>query len=37
MLADKQEIACDGSGFSPARIRPAVNIQSKADAFATTH
>src|SRR5262245_14978389 len=38
MLAHKQEIACNGSGLrSPERIHPTLNIQSKADAFATTH
>jgi DNA-directed RNA polymerase specialized sigma24 family protein len=38
MLAHKQEIACNGNGLgSPREIRPTVDIQSKADAFATTH
>jgi DNA-directed RNA polymerase specialized sigma24 family protein len=38
MLANKQEISCNGGGLrSPRTIRPTVDIQSKADAFATTH
>ena len=38
MLAHKQEISCNGSGLrSPRKIRPTADIQSKADAFATTH
>src|SRR4029453_8440422 len=38
MLANKQEISWNGRGLpSPARIHPTLNIQSKADAFATTH
>jgi len=38
MLAHKQEIACNGNGLgSPREIRPTVDIQSKAYAFATTH
>jgi len=38
MLANKQEISCNGSGLrSPERIHPTLNIQSKADAFVTTH
>jgi DNA-directed RNA polymerase specialized sigma24 family protein len=38
MLAKKQEIACNGNGLgSPREIRPTVDIQSDADAFATTH
>jgi DNA-directed RNA polymerase specialized sigma24 family protein len=38
MLANKQEISCNGSGLrSPRTIHPTVDIQSKADAFATTH
>jgi len=38
MLANKQEISCNESGLrSPERIHPTLNIQSKADAFATTH
>src|SRR5262245_3749726 len=38
MLANKQEISCNGSGLrSPERIYPTLNIRSKADAFATTH
>jgi RNA polymerase sigma-70 factor (ECF subfamily) len=38
MLANKQEISCNGNGLrSPRRIRPTVDIQNKADAFATTH
>ena len=38
MLANKQEISCNGSGLrSPRRIRSIMDIQSKADAFATTH
>ena len=38
MLAHKQEVSCDGSGLrSPRTMRPTLDIQSKADAFATTH
>jgi len=38
MVAKKQEIACNGNGLgSPRKIRSTVDIQSKADAFATTH
>ncbi|HEX5489961.1 MAG TPA: sigma-70 family RNA polymerase sigma factor [Candidatus Udaeobacter sp.] len=38
MLANKQEISWNESGWrSPARVPPALNIQSRADAFATTH
>jgi len=38
MLAHKQEISCNGSGLrSPQTIRPALDIQSKPEAFATTH
>jgi RNA polymerase sigma-70 factor (ECF subfamily) len=38
MLANKHEISWNGTGLrSQARIRPTVSIQSKADAFATTH
>jgi hypothetical protein len=38
MLAKKQEIACNGNGLgSPREIPPTVDIQSDADAFATTH
>lgn len=38
MLANKQEISCNGSGsHSPPRIRPTVDIQTEAAAFATTH
>src|ERR1043166_9290451 len=38
MLANKHEISWNGTGLrSKARICPAVSIQSKADAFATTH
>jgi len=38
MLANKREISCNGSGLrSPERIHPTLKIQSKADAFATTH
>jgi DNA-directed RNA polymerase specialized sigma24 family protein len=38
MLANKQEVSCNGSGLrSPREIRPTLDIQRKADAFATTH
>ena len=38
MLANKQEISCNGSGLSsPRRILPTADVQTKADAFATTH
>jgi RNA polymerase sigma-70 factor (ECF subfamily) len=38
MLTHRQEISCNGGGLRlPQRIRPTVDIQSKADAFATTH
>jgi RNA polymerase sigma-70 factor (ECF subfamily) len=38
MLANKQEVSCDGSGLRlPRTIRPTLDILSKADAFATTH
>jgi DNA-directed RNA polymerase specialized sigma24 family protein len=38
MLAHKQEVSCNGSGLrSPRTIRATVDIQNKADAFATTH
>jgi DNA-directed RNA polymerase specialized sigma24 family protein len=38
MPAHSQEISCNGSGLRlPQRIRPTVDIQSKAEAFATTH
>ena len=38
MLAHKQEISCDESGFSlPRSLFPTADIQAKADAFATTH
>jgi RNA polymerase sigma-70 factor (ECF subfamily) len=38
MVAHKQEVSCNGSGLgSPRTIRPTLDIQSKADAFATTH
>jgi DNA-directed RNA polymerase specialized sigma24 family protein len=38
MLANKQEISGNGGGLrSPRTIHPTVDIQSKADAFATTH
>jgi RNA polymerase sigma-70 factor (ECF subfamily) len=38
MLVHKQEILCNGSGLrSPRTIRPPLDIQTKADAFATTH
>jgi DNA-directed RNA polymerase specialized sigma24 family protein len=38
-MLPKQEILCNGNGGSrlPASIRPTVDIQAKADAFATTH
>jgi DNA-directed RNA polymerase specialized sigma24 family protein len=38
MLANKQEISCNGSGLSSRqRILPTADIETKADAFATTH
>ena len=38
MPAHRQEFSCNGSGLRlPERIRPTVDIQSKAEAFATTH
>ena len=38
MLANKQEISCNGSGLSSRRrVLPTANVQTKADAFATTH
>lgn len=38
MLANKQKISCNESGLrSPRSYRPTVDIQTKADAFATTH
>ena len=38
MLANKQEISCNGSGLSSRRrIFPTADIQTRADAFATTH
>src|SRR4029453_18622314 len=38
MLAHKQEISCNESGFSlPQSLFPKADIQAKADAFATTH
>jgi len=38
MLAHKQEILWKGNGLrSSQTVRPTVDIQSKADAFATTH
>lgn len=38
MLANKQEISCNGSGLSSLRrVLPTANVQTNADAFATTH
>jgi len=38
MPTHRQEISCNGRGLHlPQRIRPTVDIQSKAEAFATTH
>ena len=38
MLANKQEISCNGSGLSSRRrVLPTADVQTKADAFATTH
>lgn len=38
MLANKQEISCNGSGLtSRRRILPTADVETKADAFATTH
>ena len=38
MLANKQEISCNGSGLSSQRrMLPTADVQTKADAFATTH
>ena len=38
MVANKQEISCNGSGLSPRRrVLPTADVQTKADAFATTH
>jgi len=38
MLANKQEISCNGSGLrSRRRVLPTADVQTKADAFATTH
>jgi len=38
MLANKQEISCNGSRLSSRRrVLPAAGVQTKADAFATTH
>ena len=38
MLANKQEISCNGSDLrSPRTIRPTADIQTEAAAFATTH
>src|SRR4029077_14160718 len=38
MLANKQEISANGSGLrSPRGIRPTADVQTKVDAFATTH
>ena len=38
MLANRQEISCNGSGLSsPRKILPTANAQTKAAAFATTH
>jgi len=38
MLANKQEISCSGSGLSSRRrILPTADVETKADAFATTH
>jgi len=38
MLANKQEISCNGTAVSsPRRIASTVNIHNRADAFATTH
>ncbi len=38
MVAHKQEISCNGSGLSSRRrMLPTADVQTKADAFATTH
>ena len=38
MVANKQEISCNGSGLSSRRkVLPTADVQTKADAFATTH
>lgn len=38
MLANKQEISCNGSDLrSQRRMHPSAEVQTKADAFATTH
>ena len=38
MVANKQEISCNGSGLrSRRRVLPTADVQTKADAFATTH
>jgi DNA-directed RNA polymerase specialized sigma24 family protein len=38
MLANKQEISCNGSDLSSQRrMHPGAEVQTKADAFATTH
>ena len=38
MLANRQELSCNGSGLSsPRKILPTANAQTKAAAFATTH
>jgi RNA polymerase sigma-70 factor (ECF subfamily) len=38
MLVNKQEISCNGSGLSSRRrVLPTADVQTKADAFATTH
>src|SRR5262245_12264357 len=38
MLANEQKVSRNGRGLrSPERVHPTINIQSKADAFATTH
>ena len=37
-MANKQEISCNGSGLSSRRrVLPTADVQTKADAFATTH
>jgi len=38
MVANKREISCNGSGLSSRRrVLPTADVQTKADAFATTH
>ena len=38
MLANRQELSCNGTGLSsPRKILPTANAQTKAGAFATTH